>query len=217
MLAFLILLNAGFFIWEIGLREELHLVAHQWGVVPVYWVVQSLSDVLTWPESGLSLLTFQFLHAGWIHLLSNLVFAWIFGAALERALGPWRFLLLYLASGICAGVAYIVLMPNAAVPLVGASGAVAGLLGAHVLLFPFTPLSLWYPRKGGWHKKTLKAMQWVAVWFVLQWIPGITSIGLFMQEGGVTFATHMVGFIGGMAIAVLVYPSNGLKESPPTL
>ncbi len=217
LLAILILANIVTFFWEVSLGEQLHLVASDWGVIPVYWLAQTGADFLEWPHLSLSLFTFQFLHAGWLHLLSNLVFAWVFGADLERAIGFWRFAILYVISGLVAGVAYIVLVPNSAVPLVGASGAVAGLLGAHVLLFPFTPLSLWYPTRRGWRKKTLKAMQWVGLWFVLQWIPGITSIGLFMQSGGITFATHMMGFIAGMVAAVMVYPSHGLKVKPPTV
>src|SRR3954466_15034700 len=131
----LLIANAVLFLVELGLGDDLDTFVRRWGLVP--------SDIA--PAVGLNgeglgplvtLLTSLFLHAGWLHLLSNLVYLVVFGLPVERPLGGSRFLLLYLASGVVGNVAQVLAQPTSSVPAIGASGAIAGIIAAHLVLFP---------------------------------------------------------------------------------
>lgn len=155
-----------------------------------------------WPRAGLGLLTYNFLHGSWPHLLGNMLYLWIFADNVEDAMGHGRFVVFYLASGAIAALVHIWTQTGSDVPLVGASGAIAGVLGAYLLLYPGARiLSLVFL---GWFIRLveLPAVLVLSLWFLLQVVEGLWSLA---APGVVTVAfwAHVGGFIAGL---VLVRP-----------
>ena len=148
-------------------------------------------------------LTAMFIHGGWIHLIGNMLFLWVFGQALEDRLGHWRFALFYLVSGYAAATAHIVIDASDLVPMIGASGAISGVLGAYLLLFPramiqvIVPLLLFIP-------VVVPAPLMIGFWFVLNVFSGISSIAdQTSGSGGTAWFAHLGGFAAGF---LLIYP-----------
>jgi len=149
----------------------------------------------------LSVLSSMFLHAGWLHLLGNMLFLWVFGNNIEDRFGRLRFLLFYLATGYLAAYGFAAADPSLNQPLIGASGAVSGVLGAYLILYPrarvwsLVPFLLFLPLR-------LPAWFVLGLWFVLQWL---YSSGYAVTDAGeVAFLAHVIGFLFGAVIAVFV-------------
>lgn len=159
----------------------------------------------------LSLLTSMFLHGGFLHIGGNMLFLWVFGNNIEDTLRPFRFVVFYLLTGLAAGYAHILVNPESAIPTVGASGAVAGLLGAYVVLFPKARVLSVLPIFFYLTTVRLPALAVIGLWFVSQFF-----IGLGQQSGGagVAWMAHVGGFIAG-AVLILVF-SLGRRRPPPT-
>ena len=200
----LLLVNVAAFVLEIRQGQTLEAFIYQFGVVPTHWFVSSLSDFLDWPHLFLTLLTAQFLHGSILHLVSNMLYLWIFADNVEDRLGHGRFLLLYLASGIVAGVAQILVSPRSTIPMVGASGAIAGVLGAYLLMFPTAKILTLVPLWFFWETIEIPAFVFLGVWFLLQWVYGLVSIGQVADVGGVAFWAHVGGFVSGMLGVVVI-------------
>src|SRR3989338_5335701 len=132
----LVLVNVAAFALEVLHGQALEPFLYRFGVVPAHWFVSSPSDWLDWPHLFLTLVSSQFLHGSLLHLGSNMLYLWIFADNVEDRLGHGGFLLLYLASGVAAALAQLMISPRSSIPMVGASGAIAGVLGAYLLLFP---------------------------------------------------------------------------------
>ncbi len=201
-----LLLNVAAFALELRQGSGLEAFVYRFGVVPSHWMVSSASDFLDWPRLFLTLVTSQFLHGGFLHLFSNMLYLWIFADNVEDRLGHARFLCLYLASGIVAAVAQVLLSPRSSIPMVGASGAIAGVLGAYLLLFPAARIVTLVPMGFFLQTVELPAFLFLGFWFLLQWIQGITTIGQVADVGGVAFWAHIGGFVSGMAGVVLLRP-----------
>ena len=196
--------NVAAFVLELRQAGALEMFVYHFGVVPTHWQVGSPSDFLDWPRLFLTLLTSQFLHGGVLHLASNMLYLWIFADNVEDRLGHARFLLLYLASGVVAAVSQILISPRSSVPMVGASGAIAGVLGAYLLLFPSGRIVTLVPLGFFWETVELPAFVFLGLWFLLQWVQGLTTIGQVADVGGVAFWAHIGGFVSGMiGVAVL--------------
>ncbi|GGG34004.1 rhomboid family intramembrane serine protease [Caldovatus sediminis] len=155
------------------------------------------------PDDWLPVLTHMFLHGGWAHLLLNMWTLWLFGAAVEDRLGHLRYLAFYLACGLAAGLAHAVVNAHSAVPAVGASGAIAGVLGAYARLFPRAWLILMVPVLFLPVFFPVPAMTYVAVWFALQLLQG-TAAALLPGEGGVAWWAHIGGFLAGLLLVPLL-------------
>jgi membrane associated rhomboid family serine protease len=152
--------------------------------------------------SWLNVLTSMFLHGGWMHLLGNMLFLWVFGDNVEDILGHWRFLLFYLLCGTAAALGQYAVSPDSRVPMVGASGAIAGVMGAYLVKFPHSRIVML-----GWFLFVftfeLPAYVVLAYWFIVQLFSGIGSIAdAASQRGGVAFMAHASGFLAG---AVLIH------------
>ncbi len=150
--------------------------------------------------SWLNVLTSMFLHGGWLHLLGNMLFLWVFGDNVEDILGHWRFLLFYLLCGAAAALGQYAVNPDSRVPMVGASGAIAGVMGAYLVKFPHSRIVML-----GWFLFVctfeLPAYVVLAYWFVVQLFSGIGSIAdAASQRGGVAFMAHAAGFLAGVAL-----------------
>ncbi|WP_333830047.1 rhomboid family intramembrane serine protease [Pararhodobacter sp.] len=195
----LIALNSGLFLayWPLASdAEALHLL-HRWGLVPAR---------LSSGEGWVGLLSAPFLHAGWLHLGGNMLFLWIFGDTLEEELGRIRFLALYLACGLLGGLVHWVAAPGSTVPVVGASGAVAGVLGASMLLFPRARVDvlLWYVV--GFRIIILPAWLLLGLWLALQLWGGLSQPP---GGAGVAFWAHAGGFVAGAALCLRHWRARG--------
>ena len=191
----LILLNLGTFLYELLLsNRQLAVFFERWAFIPGQFVTNS-----EWA----TLLTGLFLHAGWTHLLGNLLYLWLFGSLCETHLGHKAVLLLYLTSGILATLTQFLIEPFAPVPIIGASGAVAGLLGASFALLNLQQkqpsantrfsISLFF-----FSQKELPVILIIAVWFVWQFLNGLAQVGsVQLQLGSEAFFAHVGGFIVG--------------------
>ena len=142
-----------------------------------------------------TLLTSMFLHGGWMHLFGNMLYLWIFGNNIEDVMGHGKFVFFYIACGILAALTHAITDPASAMPMVGASGAISGILGAYLLLFPRARVLLLWPLIGTAY---VPAGFVLGLWFVMQVLSGGVSLG--SQGGGVAFFAHVGGFLAGMAL-----------------
>lgn len=148
--------------------------------------------------AGSTLLTSMFMHGGWGHLLGNLLFLWVFGNNIEDSMGHLRFLLFYVLTGVAAGLAHVWFSPLSGMPAVGASGAISGIMGAYILLYPRARVRTWLPPFFIFH---LSAWFFLGVWFVMQLFGGLSTLGVPESEaGGVAVWAHVGGFVAGMLL-----------------
>ena len=146
-----------------------------------------------------TLLSAMFMHGGWLHLGGNMLFLYIFGDNVEHTLGALPFLLFYLAAGVVASFAQIFVDPQSLIPSLGASGAIAGVLGAYIVLFPGNRVLVYLFYNALW----VPAIVVLGLWFVMQLASGIGQIAVSQQTGGVAYMAHVGGFVSGLVIGVL--------------
>ncbi|MEA3344846.1 MAG: rhomboid family intramembrane serine protease [Chloroflexota bacterium] len=182
-------------LWKTG--GVLGQAIYTMGVVP-YEVTHSFS-----PQVAISFLTSIFLHGGFMHIGSNMLYLWVFGNNVEDAMGKLQFLVFYLSSGFVATGAQVFAQPNAQVPTIGASGAIAGVLGAYILMFPRSRIDTVLLL--GWFIRVVRlpAIIVLGFWFILQLFNGVLSLGLEVA-GGVAWFAHIGGFIMGMTTGLLL-------------
>jgi len=198
----LVVLNVLVFLFELSQPSNgaLQSFIQAWGVVPhEYRVARDLAPTIPLPF-WTTLVTSMFLHGGWLHLGGNMLYLWIFGDNIERAMGHARFLVFYLACGIAAGLAHIVFSGASNVPTVGASGAISGVLGGYLVLFPQNRVRV-LTRAG------VMAMPAIAVlgfWILIQLINGVGSLGVTADTGGVAYMAHVGGFVAGLVLVKLL-------------
>jgi membrane associated rhomboid family serine protease len=195
------------FAWELGLQASseasLNAFITEWGVVPAELVAAweggrpLLQEVLT-------LFSSQFLHGGWLHLLGNMLYLWIFGNNVEDRLGRGRFIVFYLGGGVAAGLAQTAIDPGSEIPLIGASGAIAATLGAYLVLFARARITTLVFLGFFYQLINVPAIIVLGFWFVLQLLDGLASLGTTSTGGGVAFFAHIGGFIAG-ALLVRVF------------
>lgn len=148
-----------------------------------------------------SLLTSMFLHGSWEHLLGNMLFLWVFGNNIEDSMGHTRFIAFYLICGVAAALAHVFLSPASATPTVGASGAISGVMGAYVLLYPKVRVRTWLPP---FFFFNVPALFFLGYWFFIQLATGLMSFGPEAGEsGGVAFWAHVGGFVAGLVLIKL--------------
>ncbi|HEY6571809.1 MAG TPA: rhomboid family intramembrane serine protease [Candidatus Eisenbacteria bacterium] len=148
--------------------------------------------------------TSMFLHGSWMHLIGNMWFLWIFGDNVEDSLGSWRFLTFYLLAGLGAGLAHYLLQPSSAVPTVGASGAIAGVLAGYLVLFPKARVTTLVPIGIFLQLMELPAMVLIGLWLAIQIGSAILSLG--WSGGGVAWWAHVGGFVVGVLLVRLFLP-----------
>jgi membrane associated rhomboid family serine protease len=181
----IIVLNALAFLFELLLDErELQQFVLVFGVVPAYF-------------SWAAVLTSMFLHAGWLHFLGNMLYLWIFGDNVEDRFGHARYLLFYLFCGAIAALGQTVTNPYSVVPMIGASGAVAGVMGAYFVLFPHSRVLTAVFIVFFIDLVEIPAIFFLGIWFLMQLFSGVGSIGAGIGDGGVAFWAHVAGFAAG--------------------
>ena len=165
-----------------------------------YALIPSLINVNN-PVTLLPFVTAIFLHGGWLHILSNMWFLWVFGDDVEGALGNLKFAFLYFISGIIGNIVQYSLMPASTIPILGASGAIAGILGAYFIMFPYSKIKTLVFFFFFVTIINISAPIMLGYWFVLQLISGIGDLAVTTQQGGVAFWAHVGGFISGIIAA----------------
>ena len=189
----IIILNAVMWFFELSMpREQLSAFLQVWGVVPGAFVPSTL-------------ITSMFLHGGWSHVIGNMWYLWIFGDNVEDRMGHGRFIVFYLLCGIMAAVGQMAIDPNSLLPTIGASGAIAGVMGAYLVLYPKSRVLTLVTLIVFWEIIELPAVALLGVWFAMQLVnAGAVAVTASTTGGGVAFMAHVAGFVTG-AIAIFVF------------
>ncbi len=175
----------------------------RWGAVPSK-ITASIDAGHYFTQATLGIVTSIFLHGGWLHILGNMLYLWIFGNNVEDRLGRVGFLLFYLVGGIIAALTQVAIDPQSTQPLVGASGAIAAALGAYIVLFPGARILSLVFLGFFYQLLNVPALIILGFWFVLQLISGFGSLGGDTASGGVAFFAHIGGFAFGMVVGALI-------------
>lgn len=214
----LILLNVLIFLYEVSLMgPQLETFFRTWAVVPSQLTAALEGDPnVSLFQEGLTLITSQFLHAGLLHLGGNMLYLWIFGNNVEEQMGHGRFIMFYLLCGILAALAQWFFARYSDIPSLGASGAIAGVMGAYIIRFPRARILTLLPIFIFITVIRVPAYFFLGLWFVQQAFYGVASLGpdtnIGMQNGGVAYWAHAGGFVFG----ALLGPIFGLFTPPPS-
>ena len=206
-----LVLNIATFAWEFLLLSAggEAWVVPGYGLVPVRFVSDPLGEAFT-------IFTSMFMHGGWAHLGGNLLFLYVFGDNVEDAMGHVRYLLFYLACGVAAALAQVVTDPLSTVPMVGASGAIAGALGGYLVLYPRAPITVLNPFVPLWlffgFFLVVPAWLMIGLWFLSNLFSGLWEVGR-MTQGGVAFFAHVGGFLAGMLLVRGAVRGRGPRQS----
>ncbi len=176
-----------------------------YGAIPavVFGHAQLPPELVNMPAYG-TLISSMFLHGGWMHLIGNMLYLWIFGNNIEDVMGHGRFIVFYVICGVLAALSHALIDPESTIPMVGASGAISGILGAYLLLYPHARVLVLVPF-GLIGTFNVPAAMVLGLWFLMQLFSGGMSLG--NQGGGVAFFAHIGGFLAGMAlIGFFKYP-----------
>ncbi|MCM8826061.1 MAG: rhomboid family intramembrane serine protease [Candidatus Omnitrophica bacterium] len=192
----LLFTNIFVFLFQLSLGDNLKNFMYIYGFVPKNLFLPLYSDSLILRFRPL--VTSMFLHASPTHLIGNMLFLWIFGDNVEDRLGHLSFLLFYISCGIIAGITHLIMNINSSIPAVGASGAIAGILGAYMVMFPQSMILTLVPFFLFWRIVELPAFIFIGIWFVYQFLLGISTIGY--GGAGIAFWAHIGGFIAGIFI-----------------
>ena len=186
------------FLWELSFGASSQRVIYALGVVPASLLGRGdLPAELTWVPPWATVFTSMFMHGGWMHLIGNMLYLWIFGDNVEDSMGHGRFVVFYLLCGIAAVLAQALPDPNSTVPMVGASGAISGVLGAYLLLYPHARVLVVIPL--GFILQTMRVPAGIVLllWFGLQLLSNAMAQA---GQGGVAFRAHIGGFVAGMLL-----------------
>jgi len=194
--ALLIAANVIVFLYQNTLSYyQLDRFVYNWGIVP--------DDLRL-----ITLLTSMFLHGGWLHLLGNMLFLWVFGRNLEDLIGGGRFLAFYLVCGLAAAIVQVIANPYARVPTIGASGAIAGVMGAYLIKFPRSHIDTLVLLFIFFTRLSIPAPFYLLFWFAMQFVSGFESIGQRnYMGGGIAYFAHIGGFVAGILL-IRMFPSR---------
>lgn len=202
----LIVINVLVFGYEVSLGPAAQQLVMRWGVIPLQWgdpFSSSAIPISEWGDPTVRLLTSMFLHGGIGHLLGNLWFLWIFGDNIEAHFGKFRFILFYFVTGAVAGLVHVALNLGSPTPTIGASGAVSGILGAYLLLYP---------------QVRIRTLIFLGIFLRVFRVPAVFFLGLWFamqafgqwggEDAGVAFGAHLGGFLSGILLTVLFGPAH---------
>jgi hypothetical protein len=199
----LILLNVAAFVYELTLGPDLKEFVYDWGLVPVRLTLAFGYHDEHVGSAVLSIFTSMFIHGGFAHIIGNMWYLWIFGDNVEDRFGHFGFLLFYLAAGVVAAIAHYATNMQSQLPTVGASGAIAGVLGAYLVAYPRARVITLVPLFPFVQVVALPAMVVLGLWFVFQFFSGALTLGTSAVTGGVAFWAHVGGFaFGALAMKI---------------
>jgi membrane associated rhomboid family serine protease len=197
----LITLNVLAFLYELSLPPRLgDALVYTFGLVPAHTQFFFTGHGVTLGQAVLPMLTSMFLHGGWLHLLGNMLFLFVFGGSVEEEMGHIQYLIFYLTCGFGAAVTHLVFNWGSNVPTVGASGAISGVMGAYIVLFPRSRVTTLIPALFLFFTVRIPAVLMLGYWFFLQIFSGLASLGV-ANQGGVAWFAHIGGFLLGAVLA----------------
>ena len=203
----LIVANVWAFIIELSLGPHLNRFILMYGLIPAHYSQHSLS-ALPARFTVTPIFVSMFLHGGWLHLLGNMLFLFVFGRSIEDRVGHLPFLFLYLISGVAAALVQILVTPGSHVPTIGASGAIAGVLGAYFICYPGARITTLIPLFVFFFTVQVPAILLLGYWFLIQFIAGFQMLSIqTAASGGVAWWAHVGGFACGVLLA-LVLPAQ---------
>ncbi len=211
----LIAANVVFFIWELSLGPDIERDLYLLAFVPARFWLAPFNPINT-----IRILISMFLHGGLLHLGGNMLYLWIFGDNIEDRLGHVKYLIFYVLCGFIATLSHALANPGSRIPSIGASGAIAGVLGAYILLFPRAQVTTVIPIFVFITVREIPAIIVLGFWFVLQLFTGVASVGVpEAQGGGVAYFAHIGGFVAGMLLVVVMggYRRQGVAPPPTDL
>ncbi|HWH72367.1 MAG TPA: rhomboid family intramembrane serine protease [Candidatus Sulfotelmatobacter sp.] len=212
----LIIVNGLVFLYELALGHHLEDFLLNFGVIPARYTRPEVAQFFSLPEQLFAFLSSMFLHGGWIHFLGNMWTLWIFGDNVEDRLGRARFVGLYLASGLAAALLHILTNPGSLVPTIGASGAIAGVMGAYFRFYPHARVETLIPPFFLGPTFVLPAVLFLGWWFFLQFFNGALSLGARGQGfAGVAWWAHVGGFLFGFGVCLLAPRQH--RRVPPRI
>jgi membrane associated rhomboid family serine protease len=204
----LIIANIAIFVYQFTLGQEAQAFVYRLGAIP--WEITHFREHPELPMNFrsqvpniLTIFTSMFLHGGILHLLGNMLYLWIFGDNIEALMGHGRFLLFYLICGVAATLTHIITDPDSVVPMIGASGAISGVLGAYFLRFPRAKVHVLIILFIFIRVVRVSALFVLGFWFVMQVLSGFGSLG-FQGGGGVAWFAHIGGFVAGMVLVFIL-------------
>ena len=201
----LIVVNVVVFIGELVRAGGLQQAAYDYGFIPGYLTAFASGDGVPAGQAFFPLFSSMFLHGGWLHLTGNMWYLWIFGDNIEDRLGHVRFLLFYVLCGLIGNFAHYAFNTGSALPAIGASGAVSGVLGAYLISYPRARILVLLPLFVIWQLIQLPALVVLGFWLVLQFLNGAASLAN-SAGGGVAWWAHVGGFLGGMLVLLIFRP-----------
>ncbi|HEX6641757.1 MAG TPA: rhomboid family intramembrane serine protease [Thermoanaerobaculia bacterium] len=197
--------NVAIFIAQLFLGSMTEQVIQTFGFIPVRFVHPEAFHYVWW-EVAITLATSLFLHGGFVHLAGNMIYLWVFGGAIEDDLGHARYFFFYIACGAVGSLTHTLLFPQSAIPSIGASGSIAGILGAFLVLRPHARIVTLFPLVVYWAMAEIPAIVFLPVWFGMQFFNGFLSLesARRVQEvAGIAWWAHVGGFVFGAAVAGL--------------
>ena len=196
----LIVINVLFFLWELSLGPELQSALMKYAFIPARFSTPGYRGGMQ------TVFISMFLHGGWLHLAGNMLYLWIFGDNIEDRLGHAKYLFFYLACGVIATYTHAFMNLGSRLPSIGASGAIAGVLGAYIVLFPTARVMTFIPIGFFLAMRELPALLVLGFWFVMQLFVGVTSLGTVNPQdmGGVAYFAHIGGFVAGIILVLML-------------
>lgn len=206
-------LCVGVFLWQISASQAMQQsIVYALGVIPaVIFGHDELPRELVWVPTYVTIFSSMFLHGGWMHLIGNMLYLWVFGNNIEASMGPVKFVIFYLLCGVAAVLAQSLPGTDSVVPMIGASGAISGVLGAYMLLYPKARVTVVVPIFFILQTFKIPALYVLAIWFAMQLISSLSSSGV---GGGVAFGAHVGGFIAGMLLIAVFKNKQVLLQIP---
>jgi membrane associated rhomboid family serine protease len=199
----LVAANVAVFLAQIFMGPMTERIIHTFGYIPARFVHPAAFQYEPW-EVAITLVSSLFLHGGFVHLAGNLIYLWVFGGAVEDALGHPRYFLLYIACGAAGSLSHTLLFPASQIPSIGASGSIAGILGAFLILRGHARIVTLFPLVVYWAMAEIPAIVFLPVWFAMQFFNGFLSLEAarrVQEVAGIAWWAHVGGFLFGAIVA----------------
>jgi membrane associated rhomboid family serine protease len=201
--------NIAVFLYQITLPPQAaDTFIRNWGLVPSKLQLALAGRHYTLADAMIPIFTCMFLHGGFLHILGNMWFLWIFGANLEDRVGAASYLAIYFVCGLASGLTQAAFSWGSRIPSIGASGAISGVLGAYIILFPSSRILTLVPLFIIWFTARIPALVFIGLWFIVQFLSGVGSLGPHgaASTGGVAWWAHIGGFVSGLFLARMMRP-----------
>jgi membrane associated rhomboid family serine protease len=200
----LIVINVLIFLFEVSAGRNLEVLFNKFALIPDKYFSLVAKGGFNYIQRFSPFITSQFLHGGWLHVIGNMWFLWIFGDNIEDRLGHFKFILFYLLCGVAAGLAHVYTNSSSAVPTVGASGAIAGVMGAYTILYPRAKVLTLFIFFFFIRFIEVPAFLFLGVWFSIQFISGAVTMASSSSDAGIAWFAHIGGFVVGIILILLL-------------